>query len=118
MTRSAKRRSNRYARAIDAAISPDTGGATVAFDAAEARNSAREYGFEDHVLREANFAYCAELLNSRMPKRFPGKARSFEPYPSPQMRYLAEYRPPNPDPGRPRREPPVTDRYLDSVGSW
>lgn len=111
MTNSARRRSNLYARIMASIILPDMGGATVAFDAAEVRNCAREYGFAAHVLREANLAYCAELINRRMPKRFPGRARTFEPYPSPQMRYLAEYRPPNPDPARPRREYETSDPF-------
>ncbi len=102
MSKSANRRANRNARKIAAAVTLPPG-ACMPFDPAEAQKFARASVADPRLFDEANFALLATLLNTRMPKRFPGKPRSFTPYPSPQMAYAAVYREPQHDHG-PRRE--------------
>lgn len=113
MTRSSAKRFNSSARKIAAQITLPLG-ASVAFGPTEARAFA--LASKIIVPSETNLAYLAELLNRRMVKRFPGKSRAFEPYPSPQFNgsLLDVYHEPNHDFVRPRREPPIEDRYLAS----
>jgi hypothetical protein len=111
VTNSARHRSNRYARKIASAITTDLSQATIAFTHVDAKKYAQEFGFDGDILREANSSLLAELLNVRMPKRRPSKSRPFAPYAD---TFRPEYREPNHDPGRPRREPPDVDRHFAS----
>jgi hypothetical protein len=100
VSKSAERRSNRNARKIAALITLPLG-ACIAFGPTEAR--AFVLAMKIDVPPETNLSLLAHMLNKRMPKRFPGRARAFNPYAD---TFRSEYRQPNPDPGRPRREPP------------
>jgi hypothetical protein len=109
MTRSAQRRSNRYARKIASAITTDLSLATIAFTHVDAKKHAQEIGFSDAfsgfdaaMLQESNGSLLAELLNVRMPKCRQSKSRPFAPYAD---TFRPEYREPNHDPAHGKRTP-------------
>lgn len=100
MSKSSQKRATRNARLIAATMIVPPG-ATMPYTPADARQAAREDGFDSLLMSGANWNLVSELLNRRMPKRFPGKARTFEPY---ENFYPTVYVQSNPDPVRPRRE--------------